>query len=186
MNYLITEYEHYNKFVEKYGTDRLQKGLKLYTNSKSGLLFKTNEIFEKELYTNYIIEKLIPNLLISFNTTSGYKYRLDIFRVNEELKSKGYINHIAFSDYNKEPTDEDYEDLLNRNEVLEIISRIHFIIKDLIKDDVINNYFCIGGTKLLAKNNIYKYVLKILVGEDGVNKLDTNVYDTGYGLYFKI
>lgn len=69
----------------------------------------------------------------------------------------------------------------------EIINKIHFILNDLIDNKIINNYFCIGGTKLLTKNNIYQYVLKILVGEDSFKKLDTNVYkDTKFGLYFKI
>ena len=46
--------------------------------------------------------------------------------------------------------------------------------------------FCIGGAKLLAKNNIYQYMLKVIVGEDGFKKLKTNKYNTGFGLYFKI
>jgi len=188
MNYIHTKYEHYVKFIEQYKTDRLEKGLKIYTISKSGLFNgNINEIFKDESDTKYNIEKNSTNILISFYTKKQNKYRLDIIRGVEKDKSMDHINHIAFSDYKQNPNDEEkYELLLNRNEMIEIINRIHFILKDLVKNNTINNHFCIGGTKLLAKNNIYQYVLKILVGDNGFDKLDTNVYKTGYGLYFKI
>lgn len=188
MNYIHTKYDHYVKFLEDYKSDRLQKGLKIYTVSKTGLFGNTlNEIFKDELDTKYDIEKDSTNMLISFYTKKQNKYRLDIIRGIEPDKSKDYINHIAFSDYDQDPNNEEkYESLLNRNEMIEIINRIHFILKDLVKNNIINNHFCIGGTKLLAKNNIYQYVLKILVGGDGFDKFDTDVYKTGYGLYFKI
>jgi hypothetical protein len=83
------------------------------------------------------------------------------------------LNHIGFSDNNDTKDEEKYESLLNRNEMREILNRIHYILKDLTKDNTINNYFCIGGTKLLAKNNIYEYMLKVLVGDDGFDKLST-------------
>ena len=188
MNYLHTKYEHYVKFVEQHKTDRLEKGLKIYTNSKTGLFKNSiNEIFKDELNTQYKIVKDYPDMLISFYTKSQNKYRLDIIQGIEKDKSNEYINHIAFSDYNNDPNDEEaYETLLNRNEMIEVINRIHFILKDLNKINKINNQFCIGGTKLLAKNNIYQYVLKVLVGVDGFEKLETTVYKSGYGLYFKI
>ncbi len=182
-----TKYEHYVKFVEYYKTDRLEKGLKIYTISKSGLFGDINEIFKNELHTEYNIEKNSTNILISFYTKKQNKYRLDIIRGIEKDKSAYYINHIAFSDYEKVPNnEEEYEILLGRNEMIEIINRIHFILKNLVKSNTIDNYFCIGGTKLLSKNNIYRYVLKILVGDNGFDKLTTDVYETGYGLYFKI
>ena len=186
MNYLYVKYNHYVNFINEYKTDRLCKNLKIYTTSKNGLI---NEIFNEPLYTDYKIEKNFPNyLLISFETKAEYKYRIDIFRMTEYDKSPNYINHIAYSDYNNEVTDVDkYEELLNRNEMLEILNRIHYILNDLVKNNIINNEFCIGGTKTLAKNNIYQYLLKILVGEDGFKKMNTEFYkDTKFGLYFKI
>jgi len=186
MNYLYVKYDHYVNYVNEHNNDRLCKNLKVYTTSKRGII---NEIFNEPLYTDYKIEKNLSNyFLISFETKAGYKYRLDIFKIIESDKYDNFINHIAFSDYNNNPSDENkYEELLHRNEMYEIINRIHFIIKNLIDNNTIDNYFCIGGAKLLAKNNIYQYVLKILVGEDGFKKLDTEFYkDTKFGLYFKI
>jgi hypothetical protein len=81
---------------------------------------------------------------------------------------------------------EDYDKLTNKNEMIEILNRIHFIIKDLLYKNIIINSFCIGGTDLESKNNIYYYFLKIMVGENGFSKKDTKYYDSGWGLYFKI
>jgi hypothetical protein len=143
------------------------------TGSKKGTLIK--EIFSSPIETEYKIEKYIPNLLISFYTNSNFKYRLDIFRVMEQDKTNEYINHIGFSTYENDPeNEEEYESLLKRNEMREILNRIHYILKYLIKDKTINNYFCIGGAKILSKNNIYEYMLKVLVGEDGFDKLTQN------------
>jgi hypothetical protein len=70
---------------------------------------------------------------------------LIFFRYTENDKGKEFINHLCFSDYNKELSDiDDYEKLLKRNEMREILNRIHYILKDLIKVKTINNYFCIG------------------------------------------
>jgi hypothetical protein len=171
-------------FVDKYKTDRLQKGLKIYTTSKAGLL---NEIFQEPIHTEYVIETELPKMMVSFHTSKDFKYRIDIFGILEIDKSSNEINHIAFSDYANDINDEDkYEELLDRGEMIEIINRIHFILKDLMNKNKINNYFCIGGTKLLSKNNIYNYALKIIVGDDGFDKLTTNIYKTKFGLYFKI
>jgi hypothetical protein len=186
MNYLYVKYKHYIDFVNEYKNDRLCKNLKIYATTKNGII---NEIFNEPLYTNYKIEKnTLDYILISFETKSNYKYRLDIFKIIELDKYNNYINHIAFSDYNNDISDENkYEELLHRNEMYEIINKIHFVLKDLINNNILDNYFCIGGTKLMSKNNIYQYVLKILVGEEGFKKLDTEVYkDTKFGLYFKI
>ncbi len=185
MKYLYVKYNHYVKFINENSDDRLCKNLKIYTTSKNGLI---NEIFNEPLYTNYNIESNDDNILISFKTKHNNKYRLDIFKIIEKDKSEDYINHISYSDYNNIIDDQDkYEELLNRNEMIELLNRIHFILKDLLNKNIINNSFCIGGTKLISKNNIYQYLLKTIVGDSGFKKLDTNIYkDTKFGLYFKI
>ena len=63
---------------------------------------------------------------------------------------------------------------------------MNFILRDLVKNGI-SNLFCIGGNEIFQKNNIYEYFLKVVVGEDGFKKLNTDVYpDSGWGLYFKI
>ena len=186
MNYLYVKYPDYINYIkENNNNDRLFKNLKIYTTSKEGII---NEIFNEPLYTNYKIEKNTTDILISFNTNSNNKYRLDIFKIIEKDKSKNFINHIAFSDYTNNINDIDkYEELLKRNEMIEILNRIHYILKDLISNNIINNSFCIGGTKLLSKNNIYQYLLKIIVGNNGFQKLNSEIYtNTKFGLYFKV
>lgn len=112
MNYLYVKYEHYNDFVDEHKNDRLCKNLKIYGTSKKGLI---KEIFNEPLYTDYKIEKnTLDYLLISFETKSNYRYRLDIFKIIEPNKYDNYINHIAFSDYNNDISDENkYEELLH-------------------------------------------------------------------------
>ena len=169
MKYLYVKYNHYVNFINENKNDRLCKNLKIYASSKNGLI---NEIFTEPLNTEYTIEENNDNILISFYTKNYNKYRLDIFKIIEKDKSDDYINHISYSDYDNK---------------LELLNRIYFILMDLLNKNIINNSFCIGGTKLISKNNIYQYLLKTIVGENGFKKLNTDVYkDTKFGLYFKI
>jgi hypothetical protein len=70
--------------------------------------------------------------------------------------------------------------------MIELLNRLHFILKDLVSKNIINNNFCIGGTELI-ENNIYEFFLKVIVGDGGFEKINTNVYSkVGWGLYFSI
>jgi hypothetical protein len=87
-----------------------------------------------------------------------------------------------YSDY-----DIDYNKPTGKNEMIELLNRLHFILKDLVSKNIINNNFCIGGTELIEKNNIYEFFLKVIVGDGGFEKINTNVYPkVGWGLYFSI
>lgn len=49
------------------------------------------------------------------------------------------------------------------------------------------NYFCIGANEISEKkNDIYEYFLKIVVGNNNFQKLETELYTPKWGLYFKI
>lgn len=188
MIYLYTKYEHYSKYVEKHKTDRLIKNVKITTNHKDILVKRLSlneEIFNTPRPTNYNIESINNDILISFFTNSNTKYRLDLFLIEELDKEEQPINHIGFSNFNIKGRDE-YDNETNKNEMIEVMNRIHFILKDLLNKKIINNSFCIGLTKSISKNNIYEYFLKIIVGEDGFDKISTKYYDSGFGLYFKI
>ena len=196
MKYLLTKNEHYKLFKRKYGTDRISKNLKLYTNSKSGIFEKfglINEIFEKPIQTEYTIQTENSEKYdecwykVLFKSESSTEYRLDIWPTFE--KNKGLVNHISFSLSDRNFIDdgaEKYEKLTGKNEMIEILNRLNYVIQDLISKKKIVNYFCIGLTELENKNDIYEYFLKKNVGKGGIDKLKTNIYPTGYGLYFKI
>jgi hypothetical protein len=107
--------------------------------------------------------------------------------VNEYDGKIGYnVNHISFTTANLEYNDIRYEDETYYYETVELLNRIRFILTDLVSKNEIDNYFCIGGTDLEKKNSIYRNFLKAVVGEGGFEKMDTDLYTTGWGLFFKI
>lgn len=178
MNYLKVNNIQYKDFVENQGSNRLSKNLKLITDSKKGLLEKfglVNELFDSEIKTIYSIEQKEKYTSYVFYSTSQNKYRLDIFPIDE--KDKGLVYHIAFTLYDRNMLD--YENPTNKQEMVEILGRIKFILKDIN----LHGRFCIGGTELQQKNNIYEYFLQIIV-DNKIQKLTTKIYEVGWGLYF--
>lgn len=174
MKYLITRKEHFKN-------ERLSKTLKTTTIGNYDKIFginTINEILDSNLITQY---KFVNDDEISFFTNSGKKYRLDII---QKLENNNIVNHISFSNYYAKQ--KDYDKLTGNDEMLELLNRIKFIINDLVKNNKISNYFCIGCTELETKNNIYEYSLYILLGKKGYEKKQTNLYDCEWGLYFKI
>lgn len=201
MNYLYTQYKHYTKYINENGTDRVYKDLKILSSSnKFSSLFnlKVNEeIFEKPIECEYEINYINKNQIkIIFKSKNDIEYRLDIFKIIED----GILyNHISYtknddvfdnSTENQQEQDEmdmKYEEPTNNYEVYDLLGRIRFILNSMVNDKIIENSFCVGGTLFLKKNNMYKYFLKMIVGEDGFEKRDTTVYSkVGWGLYFKI
>jgi hypothetical protein len=205
MKYIYTKTEHYKMFYEKNKTNRLSKFVKILPESEKMNLFKitsgykvNEEIFNKSIKTKYDIEELKESFFkIIFKTNSDIEYRLDIHVIDEV---NGIVNHIAFTENDSKfdtipdnSTDfDEYEKSYNKptkyHEMIELMNRIHFILKDIIeKNYITNNLFCIGGTEIESKNNIYEYSLKVIVGENGFDKLKTNIYpNIGWGLYFSI
>lgn len=204
MIYLYTKTEHYKKFVEDNKSNRLSKFIKVLPESDKMNLFKLslNSAFNEEIYgspieTKYNLVKVNNNFLkVLFTSKSNTNYRLDIHIINEE---NGIVNHISFTEndskydtipdnqYGFDQYESDYNRLTGKNEMIEFMDRIHFILSDLLnKGNLSNNLFCIGGTEL-EKNNIYEYLLKVVVGDNGFKKIETNIYPkVGWGLYFSI
>lgn len=205
MKYLYTKYEHYKSFCEENGTDRICKGIKITTNGGkiSGLLkyitgYVSEEIFNEPIKTEYEFLEL-SNVFkkILFHSKSGTKYRIDIHIINEMNR---LVNHISFTEEDSKldiiPNNDsdfieyeiNYNKSTNRNEMIEVLDRIRYILFDLVSNNkLVSDYFCIGGTEFKRKNNIYEYFLEVVVGKDGFKKLKTNVYpQVGWGLYFKI
>lgn len=187
MKYLYTRNDHYRLFMEKNNNERLKKNLKIIPSTKFNKVF---EVFDRIIDTEYkVINKIIDNKKLKkciFKTTSGNNYRLDLLLDYEA--NCGWTNHISFttndiSNYN----DENYENLTDKNEMIEILNRIKFIIKDLLENgELEHNNFCVGGAELEQKNNIYKNFLRIVVGDSGFDKVDIDGYSTGWVLVFKV
>ena len=205
MKYLYTKSDHYKIYVSENKTDRICKGCKIlpYGSGKYHLIWNSlggpirEEIFKNPIITNYQVVD-INNFFrkVLFKSTSNTEYRIDIHLLNEV---NGLVNHIAFTEnddkFDTLPTNDleadkyesDYHKLTGRDEMIEVMDRIHYILMDLINKNIISNNFCIGGTEIDKKNNIYEYFLKVMVGEDGFKKLPTNAYPKiGWGLYFKM
>lgn len=204
MRYLYTKSDHYKKFIRESGSNRISKGLKILPESDKMNLFKISldykineELFETPIETKYSVIKINDKFYkIIFHSNSGTQYRLDIHEIKEKI---GAVNHLSFTEedskFDRIPSNKeeyeimnnDYNRSTNKHEMIEIMRRMNFILKDLIGKNIILNSFCIGGTELQEKNNIYEYFLKVIVGDDGFKKLDTYVYPkTGWGLYFSV
>lgn len=196
MIYLYTSNDQYSRFLSKNNTDRVYKGIKIFTTSKDYLLSRIgiNEIFDNKfgLETEYEIINLKTHIKVVFNMKLE-SYRLDLIPI---IENGELINHISFTindnrfdtipnnldDY--ELFNIDYESPTNRGELIEILNRLNYIIRDLVNKGM-NNNFCIGLTEIIKKNDIYKYFLKVIDCE--FEKRKTKVYQkTRLGIYFKI
>ena len=201
MIYLYSKYEHYLKFLSENKSDRIHKGVKLITidNKYSSLCnIKINEeIFENPIECEYDISDIgNDRIKVRFKSKREVDYRIDISKIAEDGQ---LINHIGFTidnfKFDKLPTnqmeqdefDMEYEALTDKNEVYDVLGRIRYILLHMIKNKIINNHFCVGGTVFLKKNKLYEFFLKVIVGDDGFKKKQTDVYPKiGWGLYFTI
>ena len=202
MIYIYSKYEHYLKYLLKNNTDRLHKGLKLTTSSNNKTsLFNNNrlneEIFNNSIQCDYEIVNLKNNhIKVIFKSKNDNEYRIDIFKILENSK---IINHIGFTLNNdifditpttpeeQEIFDIEYEKMTNISEIYDILGRIRYILENMVNDKIIDSSFCIGGTKFIKKNKLYEYMLKFIVGDDGFEKRESDIYPKiGWGLYFDI
>ena len=177
--YVHVTLEHYDEFIKNNGNNRLDKWFKILPPpSKSNLFGCVEEAFEG-IKTNYIISNKNNNYLINFKTLSDTEYRLDV--INEPNTR---IYHLAFflaendtNNMNK------YEELTNKGESIELLSRLVWILKDISSKLNISE-FCIGSTNIQGKNNIYQTLMKF---SKSWQKRSTNIYPPlNWALYFKI
>lgn len=205
MKYLYTKTEHYKIFISENKSNRLSKSIKILPESDKINLFKISlgsnlneEIYDGPMQTDYELVKVNDNFIkVLFSSKSNTDYRLDIHIISEK---NGIVNHLSFTEndikYDNIPNKQsefdqyeiDYNKPTGKNEMIEIMNRIHYILPDLLlTNNLSNNLFCIGGTELIEKNNTYEYLLKVIVGKDGFKKINTNIYPkVGWGLYFSI
>jgi hypothetical protein len=170
---LIKEKKTINEIISIIGLEKLKNNPKQkYVGKFSDFIL--NEIFSTpkktlySLYQNYSnIFKDKLNYTATFNTDSGEEYILNLIYVedlnspfpNEPMYNISFTikNQYDLLDYLK------YENETNKDELLEIISRLIFIITDidnLIKNKYPNIIYIIGETDNLQKINIYRNIIK--------------------------
>lgn len=153
--YLYVKLEHYNKYIKENGNNRLDKWFKILPPSSKYKLFGLiNEIFEG-IETEYTINKNDDNYLIMFKTKSNTEYRFDLWNEpNTDIYDLSFsLSKNDVNDINK------YEELTDKKETIELLSRLSWILKDLsLKLNI--SEFCIGATNLQSKDRIYEYLMK--------------------------
>lgn len=178
---ILVKVEDYKNYIEKYGTNKLDSNNEIYTFGSFPPKFyrdsnKINEeIFEGIPCQYSILSKLNNKILIKFESKSKSVYRLDLL----EEPNLG-IWHIGFSEINNKINDpEKYQSLTNKEESIDVLSRIVFILKDLN----MNVEYCIGATGDDKKDRIYEYMMRFVSNWE---KRNTNQYPLGWAIYFKI
>jgi hypothetical protein len=177
--YLYVKSEHYQKYIENVGSNRLDKWIKILPPpSKATLFGAIQEAFEG-IETDYNIIQNGNNYLIKFKTNSGTEYRFDIW--NEPNTT---IYDLAFSLAKNEPNDiNKYEELTDKKESIELLSRLVWILKD-VKPKLNVSEFCIGATNLTSKDNIYKNLMKF--AKSWQKKYTKKYTPSNWALYFKL
>lgn len=180
--YLHVTLESYNDYINKFGSNRLDKWFKILPPSSKFFVLNNYNDYILEAFegqeTNYELSEVNSGYLIIFKCKSGYEYRFDIIR---EPDTKIY--DLAFSDSSNDMSDVSYDNLTDRNESKELLSRLVWILKDVNgKLDV--SEWCIGATNLQSKNNIYEYLMKFT---NSWEKRFTNKYPPlNWAIYFTL
>lgn len=164
MNYLYVSFKTFEEYYNKFKTDKLYKFYKIQTSKyiKEHPFIKLNEIFNKDYsdveYEVYYSDNEITT--IKFKTSNLNVYRLDLLKMKNYCKEidDEFVYNISFTDWYRDV--EKYEELTNKNEIYELLSKIGFILRDYNKDK--NQSYCIGLTLDDRKNNLYNYFLRIV------------------------
>jgi len=181
MNILV-KLEHFIEYQNKYNTSYLDKknGYRIWSRTKNNILEKIgvesiNEMLDgtETDYDTFKDDSI--NFKLLFNTNSGNEYRFDL-----QHEKNTNIYHLMFSEEKFEKGE--YERLTDRKESIEIFSRLSFILKDFSKN-MKNIEYCIGVTDNNSKNRLYEY---FMIYTKSWEKRDTEQYDLGWALYFKI
>lgn len=175
---VLVKYDDFVSYKNTHGTDKLDENSVICAPSKTKLvsrLFPVNEEIFNGTKTQYSISKSSDGYLITFKSNSDTEYRFDLLKDPDDD-----IYHLAFGLL--DTNDVEYEVLTNKNESLEVFSRLIWILKDTSSKKGIDK-FIIGMTNDEKKNRIYQYMMKFI---SGWKKIDTTNYDTGKGIYFEL
>jgi hypothetical protein len=176
---ILVRIDDYKKYVEENGTNIIDSNNEIYTNNSFPPKFIkerfniNEEIFEGKETRYDIIKDGEYEFLASFESISNIKYRLDLFR--EPITN---IWHIGFSLFDSS-LDNSYHNRTDKNESIDIFSRLIWILKDLDR----NVEYCIGSTGDDSKDRVYEYMMRFVSNWD---KRKTDQYELGWGIYFHL
>jgi hypothetical protein len=175
--YYKTSLYTYNDFLNENNTAKIDKDIKIVSdagvNKNLKNINRIDEIFNTD-YNNikYDIEKYKSpiyhdeeNITYFFDSKNGNEYRLDLVVLKEnddDLKDKRLHNKkfisVSFSIGNA--TELNYDDITNKNELYDVMSRLKYLIK-LNEDLILNDYVFMFGKPDDGKLKMYEYFIKI-------------------------
>lgn len=166
----IVSYDQYITF-ESYKLDKITRislGSKFLEDSS--FFQRMGEIYQVDLETEYEdLERNSPiyngvDYIFKFISNSGAKYRIDLLKHEDDKVDYKNMYSVLFSMEKNDPyksTIGDYEEMTDKNEMIEVLNRIRFILKDWLGRNRYKFTFVIGKSEIEKKNNIYKYFIKI-------------------------
>lgn len=174
-NKILVRIDDYIKYQQKHNTNKLDDNNIIYSHGGRPNFIKVNEeLFEGRECDYEIIKDDGDIILIKFKSTSNTSYRIDLMK-----EPNSDIWHIGFSLYENDISDSKYELETDKNESIDVLSRIVWILKDLNR----NVEYCIGSTGNEFKDNIYKYMMRFVSNWE---KRDTKEYKSGWAIYFRL
>jgi hypothetical protein len=187
--YLVSS-ETYKKYYESYNSYKIDNNSYIQC-TKFEKMFKLNEIFDRKLETEYTIHKQINNITgfediyYLFKTKSNTEYRLDLIPIEDNTIIYPKFISVSFSLSKNNPIDStpiDYDKLTDKNEMMELMSRILYLM-DIFEKDYGNNIFMIGYSDNNKKMNIYEYLIRIVFKDYRLEKIKTDIFPGGYSLF---
>lgn len=177
---ILVKVNDYKRYIDRYGTNKLDKNNEIYTHgSFPPKFYREKYNINEEIFNgtpcDYEINKNSNTINIKFTSKLNNNYRLDLFK-----EPNVNIWHIGFSEMDSDIYNpEQYHELTNKNESIDVLSRLVWILKDIN----LNVEYCIGATGDLKKDKVYEYMMRFVSNWE---KKETNLYPLGWAIYFNI
>jgi len=170
---LIKEHKSPNDIISIMGREKLEKNpKKKYIGRFSDFIL--DEIYAKPKKTHFTLKQKKSNHFsgklnynVFFNSDSGEKYILDLVYVEDSISPfpDRSMYNISFTIKNQYNLDDylEYEKDTNRGELLEVVSRLIYILSYIdvwIRIEIPDVVYIIGETENPQKINIYRDIIK--------------------------
>jgi hypothetical protein len=174
MNKILVKLQDYSNYISEFKTNKLDKKNLIYTNAGFPKFLGINEeIFEGRPTDYEVVKNEDSHILIKFLSKKKVEYRFDLFK-----EPNTNIWHLGFPLFDVEL--KDYHQKTDKNEAIDIFSRIVWILRDL--NHKVDKY-CIGATGDESKDLTYQYMMRFV---SNWKKQNTTQYNLGWALYFNL